>query len=204
MAEQQHYYSPMPQAKSQPHQTEIHFAGRAFTFFTDAGVFSKGGLDAGSRILLNSLPDKISGRILDFGCGWGALGIIVKTLHPACDVLMADVNARAVSLTQRNAIQNGVQVTVLHSDGFADIHGFFDAVLTNPPIRAGKDTIYRLFAQAEAQLLPGGQLYIVIRKQQGAPSALAYLNQLFTQAQVIDRSGGYWVIRCQKGLIDHV
>ena len=85
----------------------------------------------------------------------------------------------------------------MQGDGFASVTGAFDAILTNPPIRAGKAVIYGLFADARAHLKPGGALYIVIRKQQGAPSALKYLREIYAEAEVIDRSGGFHVIRAR-------
>ena len=84
------------------------------------------------------------------------------------------------------------------SDGFANIEGEFDAVITNPPIRAGKAVIYQMFADAKAHLADGGILVLVIRKQQGAPSALKYLKELYAEAETIERDGGYWVIECRK------
>ena len=84
-------------------------------------------------------------------------------------------------------------------DGFESVSGDFDVIFSNPPIRAGKEKIYGLFAQAHERLAPEGVLYIVIRKQQGAPSALKYLSGLFARVEVIDRSGGYWVIAARKG-----
>ena len=83
-------------------------------------------------------------------------------------------------------------------DGFANIEGEFDAVITNPPIRAGKAVIYQMFADAKAHLADGGILVLVIRKQQGAPSALKYLKELYAEAETIERDGGYWVIACRK------
>ena len=113
------------------------------------------------------------------------------------DIVMTDINRRAVELARRNLARNGVKAEVVQGDGYAAVEGSFDAILTNPPIRAGKALIYSLFDQARARLNPGGALYIVIRKQQGAPSALRHLRETWPAAEVIDRSGGYWVIRAE-------
>ena len=109
---------------------------------------------------------------------------------------MADINERALELAKANVAQNGMQAEALLSDGFAAIEGQFDAVITNPPIRAGKAVIYAMFEQAREHLVPGGALYLVIRKQQGAPSALKHLQTIYARADVIERDGGYWIIRC--------
>ena len=84
---------------------------------------------------------------------------------------------------------------VLQGDGFDPVEGLFDAVVTNPPIRAGKAVIYGLFAEARDYLKPEGALYVVIRKQQGAPSALKYLKEIYASAEVVGRGSGYHVLR---------
>ena len=112
---------------------------------------------------------------------------------------MCDVNARALELAARNARENGVTAQTVRSDGLESVPGLFDAILTNPPIRAGKQTVYRIFAQAARQLKPGGALYLVIRKQQGAESALRYLREIYEEAETIEKSGGFWVICCRGG-----
>jgi 16S rRNA (guanine1207-N2)-methyltransferase len=198
MAEQ--YFSKAPQSKSSPEQIEIAYQGRVLSFITDAGVFSKYGLDEGSRLLLDALPQKLRGRVLDLGCGWGAIGIIIGACHPETEIVMADINQRALSLARTNAANNQVQADCRISDGFMDIPGVFDYIVTNPPIRAGKQTIYRMFAGCKDRLKPEGILYIVIRKQQGAPSAQEYLKSIYPRVTIVCKSRGYWVIMCQGAI----
>ena len=193
-----HYYTRVPQSESKPVDCEYSYRGVALSFRTDAGVFSRGELDAGTRILLSALPDQLSGRVLDLGCGWGPVGVCVKTIWPACEITFADINSRAMELSKANAQRYGIQAEFVQSDGFAEIEGAFDCIITNPPIRAGKKTIYKMFSDGKDHLRPGGCLYLVIRKQQGAPSALQYLSQVYARVDVIDKSGGYWVICCRK------
>ena len=138
------------------------------------------------------------GRVLDMGCGWGAMTVMTLARFPALDVTMADVNERALDLAVRNVQKNGMQAKAVLSDGFERVEGEFDAVMTNPPIRAGKAVIYRMFEDAKAHLAEGGRLFLVIRKQQGAPSALKFLKELYAEAETIERDGGYWVIACRK------
>lgn len=194
-----HYYSQQPTSESKPVAASFSYRGHDLTLMTDAGVFSRGELDNGTRILLNALPNKLSGRILDLGCGWGPVGICVGLENPDADIVFSDVNERALGLTQKNAAQYHVNGTFVQSDGFAAIEGEFDCVITNPPIRTGKQVIYQMFADAQQRLTQNGELYIVIRKQQGAESAKKYLQTLFPDVSVIDKSGGYWIIRCIKG-----
>lgn len=170
-----------------------------FTFWTDAGVFSRDALDKGTRTLLTALPEVLEGPVLDLGCGWGAMGVIIAATSPNARVTMADINPRAVALARRNADANHVRAEVLVSDGFAHITGRYRLIVCNPPIRAGKAAIYGLFRDCAAHLEATGALMIVIRKQQGAESALKYLGTLFGQVDVIEKSGGYWVIRSWGG-----
>ena len=191
-----HYYTRVPQSESRPVGCVYSYRGLDLSFQTDAGVFSKGEVDTGTRLLLEALPEEMNGDILDLGCGWGVIGISVARKWPGTRVILADVNTRALDLSRENARRNRAEVTCVESDGMAALEGrSFDAVITNPPIRAGKQVIYRMFADAAKSLKPGGALYLVIRKQQGAESCLKYLQTVFPQVEKLDRSGGFWVIR---------
>ena len=202
MSEQ--YFTGKPTSESRPVDCEFEYRGHALRFTTDAGVFSKGELDNGTRILLKALPDEMQGRVLDLGCGWGPVGVSLGKTFPGLEIVMSDVNERALELSQNNAKRNGVAVTGILSDGLAEVTGTFDYIITNPPIRAGKQVIYRLFAQSAAQLNENGELYIVIRKQQGAESAIKYLKTLFDRVDTIEKSGGFWIIRCRGGKSNEV
>lgn len=190
----EHYYAQNPTSAHHLQSFSVEIFGNRLTFSTDSGVFSRDGLDAGTRILLNSL-ESVSGRFLDLACGWGPVGIAVAKKYPAAQVVMTDINHRATDLARQNARTNGVSPEIVSGDGFEAVSGLFNAIAVNPPIRAGKQVIYDLFLHSREHLLPGGRLYVVIRKQQGAPSALKYLQTLFREANVVERSGGYWVIR---------
>lgn len=191
-----HYYTENPASAHDERVVRLKALGNELTFTTDAGVFSRDGLDRGTEALLEALP-ALSGRVLDLGCGWGAVGVALGKQQPALEIVMTDINRRAVELARRNLDANGVRAEVVQGDGFENVTGEFDAILTNPPIRAGKAVIYGLFARASDFLKPGGALYVVIRKQQGAPSALKYLKEIFAEAEVINRSGGFHVIRAR-------
>ena len=193
-----YYYTANPESAHEERRFRAVFAGRTLAFETDAGVFSKQHIDPGSELLCKSLSDELSGRVLDMGCGWGAMTVMTLAAHPDLEMTMADVNERALGLAVRNTAANGMHAEALLSDGFERVEGLFDAVITNPPIRAGKAVIYKMFEDARAHLVPGGALYLVIRKQQGAPSALKFLKGLYESAEVVSRDGGYWVIRCVK------
>ena len=191
-----HYYTRDPQSASRPVGCEFTYRGIRLAFQTDAGVFSRGELDTGTRLLLEALPEELSGEILDLGCGWGAIGITVARKWPETRVTMADVNTRALELSRENAKKNRADVVCAESDGMAAFEGrTFDAVITNPPIRAGKQVIYGMFADAAKCLKPGGALYLVIRKQQGAESCVRYLQTIYAGVDKLDKSGGFWVLK---------
>ena len=194
------YYTAEPTCASNPVPCDFTYRGHSLSFMTDAGVFSRGELDQGTRLLLDALPE-LSGNVLDLGCGWGAIGVSLAKANPACKVVMADVNRRALALAGENLKGNGVSARCVESDGMAALNGMrFDTVVTNPPIRAGKQVIYRMFADAARSLNPGGALYLVIRKQQGAESCIRYLKGLYAQVDKIDKSGGFWVLRAREPL----
>ncbi len=197
-----HYYSPSPQSDHRYAAAEYAYRGANLAFTTDAGVFSRGEVDFGTNALLNALPEEMSGRVLDLGCGWGAVGISVGKRYPACRIVMSDVNRRALSLAQQNAEKNGVAAQTIESNGCESIEGPFDYILTNPPIRAGKQVIYKMFADCAKLLRPQGALYLVIRKQQGAESALKYLKTVYASVETVEKSGGFWVIRCADRAAD--
>ena len=191
-----HYYTEIPSSAHHERRVALRALGNELTFITDAGVFSRDGLDRGTEVLLEALPP-LEGRVLDLGCGWGAVGVALGKRYPALDIVMTDINSRAVELARRNLAENGVTAAVLQGDGFDAVEGRFDAIVTNPPIRAGKAVIYGLFARARDYLEPDGALYVVIRKQQGAPSALKYLKEIYSRAETVDRASGFHVLRAQ-------
>ena len=137
--------------------------------------------------------------VLDLGCGWGPVGVSLGAANPEAQLVLCDVNERAVALAQKNIRSNGLtNAQAVVSDAFSALSGSFDHVVTNPPIRAGKQAIYAMFDEAHERLTPGGTLTIVIRKQQGAPSAQKHLLSVFGNAETIARGGGYHVIQCRK------
>ena len=132
------------------------------------------------------------------GCGYGTRGVVIQKLNPSCSVVSVDVNPRAVELTGINSQQNGLDLNAFVSDGFESVEGTFDHIVSNPPIRAGKKVIYKMFEDAYMHLNEGGLFTIVIRKQQGAESAVKKLNEIFNNCEVIDRDKGYWILQSSK------
>ena len=164
-----------------------------FNFNTDNGVFSKGELDFGTKLLiLNVLKLNISGNILDLGCGYGPIGIIIKKIFDV-NMTMSDINNRAIHLTKMNAKKNGVLVNVINSDGYENILDSFDFIISNPPIRVGKKKLYELLINSKDHLNKNGQMVIVVRKEQGALSLMKDMKNYF-EVQVLDKQKGFLII----------
>jgi 16S rRNA (guanine1207-N2)-methyltransferase len=197
-----HYFDENPQAAHKQRSIEARVNGIDFVFETDSGVFSQSQLDYGTRLLLETVIElevKAAGRLLDLGCGYGVVGIVMKRVWPALNIVMCDINNRALKLAKKNSNANHVQyVDIIQSDGLNSVEGSFDLILTNPPIRAGKNTVHRFFDQSWSALNPGGRLYVVIQKKQGAPSAQKKLQELAGDCEICARSSGYWILRVIK------
>ncbi|RLL40763.1 class I SAM-dependent methyltransferase [Oceanobacillus piezotolerans] len=197
----EHYFSQQPHSKSSPKTWSYTLRNKEYTFTSDLGVFSKNEVDYGSRILIKSFtePD-VEGDLLDLGCGYGPIGISLAGSYPDRNICMVDVNERAVALARKNAKENNLDmVEVIQSDGFSNIKDrSFAAVITNPPIRAGKRVVHGMFEGAKDALVPNGELWVVIQKKQGAPSAKEKLEDFFGEVDVVLRDKGYYVLKAKN------
>jgi 16S rRNA (guanine1207-N2)-methyltransferase len=196
----EHYYTQKPMVKHDRHIIRAVLRGRELAFTTDSGVFSKEGIDYGSKVLIECMDIPAEASVLDVGCGYGPIGLTAALLASRGKVTMVDVNERAVELAKENAIRNQIHnVEILQSDALQAVRNMkFDRILTNPPIRAGKETVHRIFEEASLCLADGGQLWIVIQKKQGAPSAFAKLEQLFGHVREVTKDKGYRIFAAEK------
>lgn len=172
--------------------------GKKFTFSSDNGVFSKNGVDFGSRLLLDFIPlEEVGGKILDLGCGYGVIGIVLNKLTGS-SVDMVDVNLRALHLTEMNVSANKCQnINVFESNVYENINTKYTSIVTNPPIRAGKKVVYDMLFNAKDYLTDDGNLYFVIRKQQGAKSLISDLEKEY-DLEILEKKKGYYIIKCSK------
>ncbi|MNJ48649.1 Ribosomal RNA small subunit methyltransferase C [compost metagenome] len=195
-----HYYTSEPAAAHDRKEWVATLRGLTFRFISDAGVFAKGGVDYGSRVLIDAMDIPDDAQVLDVGCGYGPIGLTAARLAKNGHVTMIDVNRRAVQLAQENANHNKVpNVTILESDLFAAVgEQQFDVILTNPPIRAGKETVHAIFEGAYTRLVDGGTLWVVIQKKQGAPSARQKLESLFPLVEEVTKDKGYRIYKATK------
>ncbi|MFD3449217.1 class I SAM-dependent methyltransferase [Microbacteriaceae bacterium 4G12] len=195
-----HYFSNNPTSKSERKRWTYELKGSPFTFLSDHGVFSKSEVDFGSRLLIETFvsPD-VEGGFLDVGCGYGPIGISLAKHFGQRHVDMIDVNERALELAKENAALNNVKnVSIYESYIYGDVNGQYAAILSNPPIRAGKQVVHEILEKANEYLLPGGELWIVIQKKQGAPSALAKLEEIYSAVEVVEKKKGYYIIKSKK------
>ncbi|MED1205670.1 class I SAM-dependent methyltransferase [Heyndrickxia acidicola] len=196
-----HYYSRNPGVESKPIFWDFTLRDNTFHFKTDQGVFSKNEVDYGSRLLVESveLPN-VAGPLLDVGCGYGPVGLSLAKSFSKRLVHMVDVNLRALELASENAKHNGIEnVNIYESDRLHSVaEENFALIVTNPPIRAGKQIVHDILTQSFQHLAPSGELWVVIQKKQGAPSAKAKLEELFEDVDIVKKDKGYFIIRAKK------
>ena len=193
-----HYFTDNADMSHSRRVIPFRFLGVNYKFVSDNGVFSKDEIDDGTQLLLSCLDfSSLNNGIVDLGCGYGVIAVIVSKITDS-EVLAIDVNPRAIELTKENSDLNNVKVKAIENNGLTNIDKLFRAIITNPPIRAGKETVYRLFDQAYEKLEEDGVLWVVIRKQQGAVSAVNKLNELFGNCLVVERKKGFWILKSNK------
>ena len=196
-----HYFDLDPSLASKQRNIEYFIDGRIITLVSDNGVFSKDKIDEGTYAFLKVIvPLRLSGNILDLGCGYGPIGLTIAITSPEARLTLADINTRALALCEHNAQILGLsqRVTVLQSDVYENIEGNYDSIVVNPPIRAGKVVTYAMYEGAFTHLIDGGSLFIVIRKNQGAPSASKYIEGIFGNITLLKRDKGYYIYQAVK------
>lgn len=196
-----HYYSEQPAAAHNFEQWQFELRGKNFQFVTDSGVFSRDTVDYGSRVLIDAFDwqDLPEGTLLDVGCGYGPIGLSLAYASGR-QVEMIDVNQRAVDLAINNGKRNAIETVDIHQSYiYETLHqDSYAAILSNPPIRAGKQVVHEILTGAYPLLKAGGILTIVIQKKQGAPSAQKKMQDTFGNAEIIKKDKGYYIIQSVK------
>ncbi len=200
----EHYFNENPSTEKEIYKFDWNIGQNRFYFYTSNSVFSKSGMDFGSMLMVETVLNEnacFSGSVLDLGCGYGPIGIIIASILNKTNVTMSDVNERSLELCAMNAKENKVddRTKIIRSSGFENINGKYDIIVTNPPIRAGKDTVFSFYEGAYEHLNEGGRLYVVIQKKQGAPSTKAKLEELFNNCETADKKSGYFIFRAVRG-----
>jgi len=192
-----HYFEYDENLKSKEIEHLVNINNKQFKFITDNGVFSKKGLDFGTRTLLETIDlNKLKGKILDFGCGYGPIGIYLAQKKDI-EVHMIDINRRSLELARKNVDLNHVNVKIYESDIYSKITEKFDLIISNPPIRVGKKILYEILFEANEHLNDNGELWIVINKDQGAKSLIKDLEKLY-KVEIKNRNKGFYVICSTK------
>ncbi|MCS6862834.1 MAG: class I SAM-dependent methyltransferase [Abditibacteriales bacterium] len=196
----QHYFAREPGAPSRQREVRATLRGATYRFVTDHGVFSFAGIDAGTRLLIETLEMVPNAHVVDLGCGYGAIGIAAAQLVPQGFVILTDINARAAQLAQENLRRHQIlNAAVVQADGLSPFRqGVFDVVVCNPPLRAGNATVYRLINESRERLKPQGQLWLVAQTKQGAKTLLRRVTEIFGWAEERALKGGYRVIRAVR------
>ncbi len=198
----QHYFSERPRTRSARRELRFLYRGELLTFLVDAGIFASHGLDPGTALLIENLELRPSDHVLDFGCGWGAIGIAAAKSAPQGHVLLTDVNRRAVGLARANIERNGIQNAEARVGPlYRPVHGErFDVVATNPPYHVGRETVLEIIGGARDVLLPGGRLLLVGKGSQGIRFYQEWLDQQWPgSVEVLGRRSGYRVLSATRG-----
>lgn len=192
------YFDNDKNIKSERKIIKFNFDNKVFSIYSDNGVFSKDRFDYGTRVLLNSVDiDKLSGNVLDLGCGLGVVGIILGTFNKGINIDMVDINERAIDLAKNNLVLNNIKANVFVSDIYSNIDNKYDFIITNPPIRAGKNVIRGFLFGSYDYLKDDGILYFVMRKDHGVKSMIKELSVKFNTS-IVNKDKGFYVVLCTK------
>ena len=179
-------------------ELSVELLGLPLHFLTDAGVFSKNAIDYGSRVLLDNFQPEGAKTLLDVGCGYGTLALTLAKKY-GLKATLVDVNSRALDLAKKNADKNNIEVNdIFLSNIYDQVEGKFDAIISNPPIRAGKEVVHTILSDAYEHLNDGGHLTIVIQKKQGAPSAQKRMKDVFDNCEIVAKDKGYYILKSYK------
>ena len=200
-----HYFSEKPEIKSEKKTIKYTIQNKKFEFITDNGVFSKSKVDFGTDLMLNEFLKENRGlevekiKILDIGCGYGVVSVVLKSFYPEISITLSDVNERALELSEENLKKYGINdYHIIKSDAFEKITEKFNVILSNPPIRAGKDIIFKIYSEAYEHLNENGKFYCVIQTKHGAKSTQKKLMEIFGNCDTVTIDGGYRIFLSKK------
>ncbi len=194
----QHYYSENQESKLKLRKIKANLRNTNLEFYTGSGVFSIKRVDKGTEILINYSIIKDNWRILDLGCGYGAIGITIAKAFPKSKVIMSDINKRAIKLAEINAKLNKVNPIIIHSNIFENIKEKFNTILLNPPQTAGKELCFKMIEQSKNFLEDNGLLQIIARNNKGGKVLSNKMKSVFGNMKVIKKKSSYWLYVSEK------
>ena len=184
--------------KSEQSQFIFRFHKYDLLFTSDNGVFSKNMIDYGSRVLLDNIEITNEKTLLDVGCGYGTFGICLNKVYSHLNVDMVDVNDRALELAKLNAKNNNIHANIYKSFIYENVQGSYDVIVTNPPVRAGKEVVTTILQESIEHLNENGSLWVILQKKQGAPSAKKKMEEVFGNCEIVKRDKGYYLLHSVK------
>ena len=191
----EHYFTNNQNLRSEIREINFSLNAYNFIFKSDNGVFSKNKIDYASLFLVKTFLEedkKDIESILDIGCGYGFIGITLsKVLNKHVD--MADINNRAIHLCNMNIKENKVDATCFASDIYQEVKNKYDLIISNPPIRAGKDVLKAFIYGGLERLNKDGECWCVIHKDKGAKSIKLELEKEYS-CLLKGKSKGFWVL----------
>ncbi len=191
----QHYFTARPDAPHRPGRVHVVLPDVHLELQTDSGMFSPDRLDAGTRLLLETAPPPpAAGHLLDLGCGYGPLALVLAARSPGATVWAVDVNERALELCAANARRAGLPNVRCVGPGDPALPARFGLIWSNPPIRIGKAALHELLAGWLARLAPGGTACLVVQRNLGADSLQRWLAEAGWPARRLAARGGYRVL----------
>jgi 16S rRNA (guanine1207-N2)-methyltransferase len=194
-----HYYDANPKGKYAKIKISATLRGREFNILSAGGIFSVKHVDNATELLIESAKIEEKQRVLDLGCGYGIIGIAIKTFFPDCDVVMTDVNKRATHIARQNVKSSGLDIKVLTGDCYTAIGDeTFDVILTNPPYSAGRSICFTFIDEAFRRLNAGGTLQLVARHSKGGKVLSKRMEEVFGSVEATAKKGGFRVYLSKK------
>ncbi len=191
----EHYYIEKPKAEFRKYLIKDTLRGFELTFNSASGVFSATQIDNGTRVLIENM--QIKGNVLDLGCGYGAVGIVAAKLCPKCQVILTDINRRAVMLAKQNLKLNKIKnAEVRKGNLYTPVKDEkFDVILLNPPMSAGRKLCLEMIHKAPKYLKSKGSLQIVAKKNKGGEFLFKEMDKIFKRTEVLAKKTGFWVYK---------
>ena len=195
------YFVPRPHSRPDRRELRFLYRGVLLSFAVDTGVFASHGLDPGTALLIEHLRLRPTDRVLDLGCGWGAVGVAASRSAPEGTVVLTDVNRRAARLAEENLARNRAQnATVRVGRLFEPVLGErFDVIATNPPYHAGRALVLDLLSAVPEHLASGGRLLLVGKGSQGIRFYQGWLAAHWAPGVAVRaRASGYRVLEARR------